>query len=156
MSDIKRNNGFTIVELLIVIVVIAILAAISIVAYNGMQQRARETAMKTDLSNAAKKIRIYQIDNSKYPNTANIGEQVGVRFSYSPVIANAILCANNANQDAGFAIVARDPKVGQWYKWQSTDSVAEKVAPSSGSAADLCATTPYPALLWGTHWVVGG
>ncbi len=42
----ERNNrrGFTIVELLIVIVVIGILAAITIVAYNGVQQRARNSA----------------------------------------------------------------------------------------------------------------
>jgi prepilin-type N-terminal cleavage/methylation domain-containing protein len=80
MSDIKRNNGFTIVELLIVIVVIAILAAISIFAYNGIQQRARETAIKTDFPNATKKIHIYQVDNGKYPNTTNLGDQVGARF----------------------------------------------------------------------------
>ena len=41
----QRNlRGFTIVELLIVIVIIAILAAITIVAYNGIQQRARDSA----------------------------------------------------------------------------------------------------------------
>jgi prepilin-type N-terminal cleavage/methylation domain-containing protein len=45
MSNIKRSSrGFTIVELLIVIVVIAILAAIVVVAYNGVSQRARNSA----------------------------------------------------------------------------------------------------------------
>ena len=39
----KATSGFTIVELLIVIVVIAILASISVVAYNGIQQRSNNT-----------------------------------------------------------------------------------------------------------------
>ena len=39
------RSGFTIVELLIVIVVIAILAAITIVAFNGIQERARASAV---------------------------------------------------------------------------------------------------------------
>lgn len=48
--------GFTIVELLIVIVVIGILAAISIVAYNGIQQRARDANRRSNVDNIAKTI----------------------------------------------------------------------------------------------------
>jgi prepilin-type N-terminal cleavage/methylation domain-containing protein len=50
-SVISRNKhvspAFTIVELLITVVIIAILATITIVAYNGMQQRARASAAST-------------------------------------------------------------------------------------------------------------
>lgn len=49
----QKQAGFTIVELLIVIVVIGILAALTIVAYNGIQQRAAQTTVKSDLANAA-------------------------------------------------------------------------------------------------------
>ncbi len=58
----KSRSGFTIVELLIVIVVIAILAAISIVAYNGIQQRARDTQRKQDVATIVKGLGLYGAD----------------------------------------------------------------------------------------------
>lgn len=61
--------GFTIVELLIVIVVIAILAAITIVAYTGVQERARYSAMRSDLSSLNKAILLYYAENGQYPIT---------------------------------------------------------------------------------------
>ncbi len=64
----SRKYGFTIVELLIVIVVIAILATISIVAYNGIQKRATETTLKSDLSNASKQLIIAEVTTGSYPN----------------------------------------------------------------------------------------
>ena len=60
-------NGFTIVELLIVIVVIAILAAISVVAYNGIQTRARDTARIQKIKDISKAIELYKVDNGYYP-----------------------------------------------------------------------------------------
>ena len=49
----KQHKGFTLVELLIVIVIIAILAAISIVSYNGLQKKATEATLMSDLKNAS-------------------------------------------------------------------------------------------------------
>lgn len=64
----KGISGFTIVELLIVIVVIAILAAITIVGYNTISKRANDTAVMTDMSTLAKKLSIAKIDgNDLYP-----------------------------------------------------------------------------------------
>lgn len=57
----KRISGFTIVELLIVIVVIAILAAITIVVYNGIQNRAYDTTIRSDLQTVAKKLQAWKI-----------------------------------------------------------------------------------------------
>jgi len=62
-----KQSGFTIVELLIVIVVIGILAAITIVAYNGIQTRANNTSAATAAENAAKKIESFNSVTSGYP-----------------------------------------------------------------------------------------
>lgn len=69
------SRGFTIVELLIVIVVIGILAAITIVAYNGLQQRARDSERTTEVRAVQKAIEMYYIDEGKYPSagTDNAG-----------------------------------------------------------------------------------
>ena len=71
MDTRNRNahHGFTIVELLIVVVLIAILATITIVAYNGLQKRAQTSAVSTALNQAGKKVKLYQVDNNTYPTT---------------------------------------------------------------------------------------
>lgn len=75
MGIYRKQTGFTIVELLIVIVIIGILAAITIVAYNGIQQRARDSARTSDISAIQKALELYRADNGGYPSvgTDNIG-----------------------------------------------------------------------------------
>jgi len=58
-----RTGGFTIVELLIVVVVIAILAAISVVAYSGIQSRAQDAKIKSDLAMLQKAITVARINS---------------------------------------------------------------------------------------------
>ena len=79
--------AFTIVELLIVIVVIAILAAISTVAYSGIQNRARETRRQNDMTAIAKAITAYDIANEGVPRTfsyTNISTSGGWDYSLNP------------------------------------------------------------------------
>lgn len=61
----QKQSGFTIVELLIVVVVIAILAAITIVAYNGIQTRATESKVRTDIATIMRAITAARSAESK-------------------------------------------------------------------------------------------
>ena len=68
-----QRQGFTIVELLIVIVVIAILAAITIVAYNGIQSRAQDSRRAQDFSSIKKSLLVYASFNGGLPKTYTAG-----------------------------------------------------------------------------------
>jgi prepilin-type N-terminal cleavage/methylation domain-containing protein len=63
----KTQSGFTIVELLIVVVVIAILAAITIVSYNGITQQANASAAKSTAATFQKKAELFFADQGRYP-----------------------------------------------------------------------------------------
>ncbi len=67
----KRNSGFTIVELLIVIVVIGVLAAIVIVAYNGITVGARDAGRIQTLNQLQKAIELYYANEGRYPPIAH-------------------------------------------------------------------------------------
>lgn len=71
MHTWAKQKGFTIVELLIVIVVIAILAAVIIVAFRGVQQRAVQASLQSDVDKGRKKIMLYQTENGTYPTAIN-------------------------------------------------------------------------------------
>src|SRR5215210_4043905 len=69
-----KNQGFTIVELLIVIVVIGILAALVITTFTGIQQKARNTERETDIKAIHGQVEAYFAQNGKYPTLANLND----------------------------------------------------------------------------------
>ncbi len=65
------SHGFTIVELLVVIVVIGILATITIVSYTGISQKAVGASLQSDLTNGSEQLKMYQVQNDAYPTANN-------------------------------------------------------------------------------------
>jgi len=72
-SRLSSQSGFTIVELLVVIVVIGILASITIVSYNGITARANVTSAQSSARAVTQKIEIYNAEIGRYPySTADL------------------------------------------------------------------------------------
>lgn len=93
IKDSKRQSvGFTIIELLIVAVVIAILASLVVVAYSGVQRQARTSLIKSELEQAAKQLGVFSVDNTgNYPeDLVELNNGGGLQFTaqaeyiYSP------------------------------------------------------------------------
>ena len=84
-----HKDGFTIVELLVVIVIIAILAAVTTVAYQGVQNRAVRSSLSNTLSNTVKQLEADKVDRGSYaPSLSSItgssaSNNTGVEFEYT-------------------------------------------------------------------------
>ncbi len=70
----RKQEGFTIVELLIVIVVIGILAALVVTTFTGIQQKARDTERQTDIKAIHGQLEAYYAQNGSYPALAEVND----------------------------------------------------------------------------------
>lgn len=162
----KSVTGFTIVELLIVIVVIAILASISVVAYNGIQERARFSSMRSDIASINKAIQLYYADNGSYPITPGTSsscsgswcgwDQVsgdGFIPGLSPKYLSVIPQLPTANVN-GDTYLYRSPSPGSEYKLIRLVSTGLS-ASESAAMADLmtsdCSNSQINTSRWG-YW----
>jgi prepilin-type N-terminal cleavage/methylation domain-containing protein len=120
-SPRTHTHGFTIIELLIVIVVIAILAALSIVTYTGIQNRARETAVQADLSNMARQLGIESAQaEGSYPS---------VLPSLSSLNSSTSFIYTTDNGDTTFCLTAYN---------QVNPTIVYNISSSTGIQAGAC------------------
>jgi general secretion pathway protein G len=135
----KRSEGFTIVELLIVIVVIGILATLVIVTFTGIQQKARDTQRKTDVDAVASHVEAFYASEDKgyYPMATNMSDSTwvstnlkgldpealkdpkGTNYTYTSEGDGGTVCDNNATPCTSFTISATLEADGSTYTKKS-------------------------------------
>lgn len=159
LSKYTKQSGFTIVELLIVIVIIAILAAITIVAYNGIQNRAKTSNAQSAGNSLDKKTEVYNAINNQYPNTADVitcqgtSGACGTQNSVTTSTSSEWYSAPTATATQTTALPTSAPASPNmiWYFPSGTaggciyywDYSQGKVVPiTAGTPATACATTP--------------
>jgi prepilin-type N-terminal cleavage/methylation domain-containing protein len=111
------NRGFTIVELLIVIVIIGILVGIVIVSYNGVTQKARVSTLQNDLSQAASTLELTNANNSSFPadlTSAALKASPGTSYQYSYTASTNSYCLTGTAYNVSYYLsnTAKSPTVG--------------------------------------------
>lgn len=151
MKDRTKQAGFSIIELLVVVIVIGILAAIVMLSFTSIQGNAHDSAVQSDLRQAADNIELYGLDNGGlYPaSTANLttADISATKDSYSTDTNSFIYCRNNSTTapNPSFAIGAVS-KSGKAFYYSSR---TEKVQPapnywnSGVTPATVCTSSTY-------------
>jgi len=104
-SNIKtKQSGFTIVELLVVIVVIGILAAITIVSYSGITARANTQANKSNANSVIQAAQVVYANTGSYPATSSTAATVLTNLNASDAKVPATLVITNGPVASGSAL----------------------------------------------------
>ena len=88
LSALRRSRGFTLIEVMVVLVILGVLAALIVPNVLERADDARVTAARTDINNLMQALKLYKLDNQRYPNAEQGLDALVRKPSASPVPPN--------------------------------------------------------------------
>lgn len=88
LSRRARQFGFTLIELMVVLVIIGVLAALIVPNVLDRADDARVTAARTDIANLVQALKLYKLDNQRYPTAAQGLQALLVKPTTGPIPTN--------------------------------------------------------------------
>lgn len=104
----KKRNGFTLVELLIVIAIMSILTIITVSQFNTARKKARDVSRKSDLNSVSKAIALYYSDYGWFPTEDKLNTKWGQEFSDDGYVYMKVLPKENQGGWPGYCYVVAD------------------------------------------------
>lgn len=117
----SMRRGFTLIEVLVAVTIVAVLVSIGVVSYGSVNKRSRDAKRKGDVEQLRSALEMYRADNGYYPNTGSgswadaSGLSTALVSTYLPAIPS-------------------DPKTTQTYRYKATN-------PSAGNYLGYCVST---------------
>jgi general secretion pathway protein G len=149
MISLKRKeSGFTIVELLIVIVIIGILATLVIVTFTGIQQRARNTKRQTDINAIDSHLEAYNADQGYYPTLTDMNTNSWVTTNLKGLDPAALQDPQGTSQTLVSAPAAKS------YAYQPTDDNGNACDDSTTMCTKFTLTATYEGTVNGASTYV--
>lgn len=146
------EDGFTLVELLVVIIIIGILASIAIPVFLNQRQKARDASAKVDIRDLALQMEAYRTDHSTYPSVATDLDDIGLTPRTSPGTMVAIMSSDANSYCLAAANSSGTPAGGNpftgtiIYFWDSGSGGLRKQ--SEGCPTYPSAATSFPTAYW--------
>ena len=136
----KKNlieQGFTLIELLVVIKIVGILAAVVVFSVNGIVNRGKDSACKTEASTVQTAIEAFDAKNGGYPVASGTGGLTGMNNTLTVApdkFLNSTITSNSPTQAAAtpYTYVSTTPTFSV-----TVDGVVKTVAPS-GTYSGVC------------------
>lgn len=138
----KRNQGFTIVELLIVIVVIGILALLVITTYSGIQAKARNSKRQTDIQSVQTQVEAFFSQNGYYPSLGDLNSSTWRSTNMKSLDVNALVDPSSTCNPSSSSCLVTSP-AAKSYAYAVTDSSGNSCEADDTTCAKYTLTATY-------------